>query len=263
MSLKPLLTVLLLAALSISAFAQEEPDYAGVKAALLLSEMEEAAQAVSTADERGLKEIEKNVASIEMRWDLAYQDIQTAAMTSGDLVETMSSFDRLRADLADSIALCKNKIAAVGTFEESRRVLAESAPLYDSLYKTAFELSLVKKLAPVLEKFKVQEQLKFQPVQAAYDNAAAAAGINPALEAGMPEVEEQYIALKDKSEEIQKMTFKPFVERAKDYLLSIGAVAILLMYLNVLKSKWTAAKQLKEQAKKYGPGGKDRFYPTI
>jgi hypothetical protein len=60
------------------------------------------------------------------------------------------------------------------------------------------------------------------------------------------------------------MAYKPFIQRIKDYLLGFAAVAILLLFFNLMSSKMKTIKQAREQAKKM----KDMMaghhnYPTI
>ena len=53
-------------------------------------------------------------------------------------------------------------------------------------------------------------------------------------------------------------------QRIKDYLLGLACVAILLMGLNLLKSKLAMVKQARDQAKKLkGLTGGQHNYPTI
>jgi hypothetical protein len=60
------------------------------------------------------------------------------------------------------------------------------------------------------------------------------------------------------------MEYKPFIQRIKDYLLGLAAVAILMMFVNLLSQKLKQLKAAREQAKKMKEsmmGQKE--YPTI
>jgi hypothetical protein len=60
------------------------------------------------------------------------------------------------------------------------------------------------------------------------------------------------------------MAYKPFIQRVKDYLMGLAWVAILLMGLNLLKSKLAQVKQARDQAKKMKEMMKGQHnYPTI
>ena len=74
----------------------------------------------------------------------------------------------------------------------------------------------------------------------------------------------KYVELKSVSGKIQEMAYKPFIQRIKDYLIGLAAVAILFMFINLFYSKLKMLKQGFDQAKKLKEmvnGQKD--YPTI
>ena len=84
--------------------------------------------------------------------------------------------------------------------------------------------------------------------------------------ARMETLEDAYAALKNKSDAIQEMTYKPLIQRIKDYLLGLAAVAVLLMFLSMLRARIKAIKDAREAMKKYKDAlklnGSDE-YPTI
>ena len=116
-----------------------------------------------------------------------------------------------------------------------------------------------------MEKLKAKEQLLFSEVQAHYDKAKAATAVIPDLSARLRIVEEQYINIKSTSEKIQAMEYKPFIQRIKDYLLGLAAVAIIIMFMNAAASRFKAWKQMRESMKKYKDmmNGQSNNYPTI
>lgn len=61
-------------------------------------------------------------------------------------------------------------------------------------------------------------------------------------------IEEKYIELKNISEKIQALEYKPWLQRIKDYLYSLAAVAMILLFLNMLQAKLKALKQARENA---------------
>ena len=87
----------------------------------------------------------------------------------------------------------------------------------------------------------------------------------PGLHQRMAEIEQRYIALKANSEKIQSAEYKPLIQRAKDYLLGLAAVAILLMFINMLSSKVQSFMKARESMKKMKEMMNDgnNFYPTI
>lgn len=78
-------------------------------------------------------------------------------------------------------------------------------------------------------------------------------------------MEEEYIELKGLSEKIQAAEYKPFLDRIKDYLYSFAAVAILLMFINMIQSKVQAYKQMRKSAEEYKKmlQRNDNEYPSI
>ena len=81
----------------------------------------------------------------------------------------------------------------------------------------------------------------------------------------MQALTEQYISLKTQSAQIQETVYKPFIERAKDYLLGMAAVAIVLMFVNAVVTKLKMLQQARENAKKYQDmlNQNNQDYPTI
>ena len=80
----------------------------------------------------------------------------------------------------------------------------------------------------------------------------------------MKGMEKKFVQLQSVSAKIQEMEYKPFIQRIKDYLLGLAAVAILMMFVNLLSQKLKQLKAAREQAKKMKEsmmGQKE--YPTI
>ena len=78
-------------------------------------------------------------------------------------------------------------------------------------------------------------------------------------------IEEKYIELKNISDKIQALEYKPWLQRIKDYLYSLAAVAMILLFLNMLQAKLKALKQARENAKKLREmmDKDNNDYPTI
>jgi hypothetical protein len=80
----------------------------------------------------------------------------------------------------------------------------------------------------------------------------------------MTAMENKVFELQTVSAKIQEMAYKPFIQRVKDYLMGLACVAILLMGLNLLKSKLAQVKQARDQAKKMKEMMNGQHnYPTI
>ena len=120
------------------------------------------------------------------------------------------------------------------------------------------------KLAAKLEKVKAEEQTLTADVEKYYGQAKEAATAFPGLELRMKAMENKVFELQTVSAKIQEMAYKPFIQRIKDYLMGLACVAILLMGVNLLKSKLKVLKQTREQAKKMKEMMNGQHnYPTI
>jgi hypothetical protein len=69
------------------------------------------------------------------------------------------------------------------------------------------------------------------------------------------------------SEKVQALEFKPFITRAKDYVLGMAAVAIILLFLNGMATRFKAYRDKVANMKKYNEmlknNGRETTYPTI
>jgi large-conductance mechanosensitive channel len=119
-------------------------------------------------------------------------------------------------------------------------------------------------LAAKLEKTKAEEQALTADVEKYYSQAKEAAETFPGLELRMKAMDNKVFELQTVSAKIQEMAYKPFIQRVKDYLMGLACVAILLMGLNLLKSKLKMVKQARDQAKKMKEMMNGQHnYPTI
>ena len=80
-------------------------------------------------------------------------------------------------------------------------------------------------------------------------------------------LDEQFVVMKSVSEKVQALEYKPIIQRVKDYLIGLAAVAIILLFLSMLRNKYKAykdklasVKKMEEMMKKQGKGTQ---YPTI
>jgi hypothetical protein len=119
-------------------------------------------------------------------------------------------------------------------------------------------------LAAQLEKVKAEEQSLTAEVDKYFAQAKEAAASFPGLQLRMKAMENKVFELQTVSAKIQEMAYKPFIQRVKDYLMGLACVAILLMGLNLLKSKLAMVKQARDQAKKLKSLQNGQHnYPTI
>lgn len=150
-------------------------------------------------------------------------------------------------------------------FADAEKFCMSQDSLYQELDKKAMEYSLVKTTAPQLEQLKGQEQSVFAELQQQYETAKSLSQEFPAFQPRFQQIEEKYIDLKNQSEKIQALEYKPWIQRVKDYLYSFAAVAMILMFINMVQAKIKALKQARENAKKLREAlnNEEDDYPTI
>ena len=178
----------------------------------------------------------------------------------------VEDFELMKQEASDSLEVRLQMLQSLLAFSEAQSMFARLDSTYNRLGKQAFQLSLTQKTAPLLEKEKMKEQLIFASVQEKYDEASEAERYNLVSAQRMDALKDSYAVLKNKSDAIQAMQFKPLIQRIKDYLLGLAAIAVLLMFLNMVRARIKAAKDMRENMKKYKESlklnGKDD-YPTI
>lgn len=211
-------------------------------------------------------EISRTLDALNLRWDTFCRARQDEIAEDDELMDVIANFQELKQAVSDTIESKRKAVHALKDFAKADQQIISQVPVYKQLNRKAFELSLMSKLAPQLERLKSREQLMFADIEQNYAQAKAAVGLIPDLAPRMKIVEEQYIGLKSTSESIQAMEYKPLIQRLKDYLIGLAAVAIIIMFLNLAKSKYNSLKQARQNLKKYnemmkkGQGGD---YPTI
>ena len=213
-----------------------------------------------------LRSLDRNLKSLDLRWNNYYPSQQWEISQDEDLMDDVERFEMLRQEASDSLEVRKAMLQSLQDFSEALSYMTRLDTTYNSMGKRAMELSLTPKTSSLLEKHKLKEQLLFATVQEKFDKAKVAGQYNLVSAERMEELEEAYAVLKNKSETIQQMTYKPLIQRIKDYLMGLAAVAVLLMFVNMLRSRIKAAKDARENMKKYKDalhlnGGDE--YPTI
>ncbi len=223
------------------------------------------AQVPRAKTETELTEVDRQATAVDTKWNTYYQSNQTEIAADDSLLQIVAEYQLVRQGLLDSIAGKRHLNEVQKGFSEAESFIFSQDSAYTRLYETALEYSLVKSLAAQLEKVQGREQLLFAEIQSRYENAKNWAQEVPELQTRFPKIEEKYLELKNTSEKIQDMKFKPWIQRIKDYLYSIAAVAMILMFVNVLQAKLKTLKQARENAKKMRQmmNKEEDDYPTI
>lgn len=211
-----------------------------------------------------LKSLSMAMNSFSTRWD-TYSAAQQVYIADNDsLLNRAALIQQMRQTVTDTLALRQQQRDQLVAFSTAEQFIWGQDKNYRQLYKKAVQYSATPMLAAQLEKVKAEEQALTADVNKYYSQAKEAATTFPGLQLRMQAMENKVFELQTVSAKIQEMAYKPFIQRIKDYLLGLACVAILLMGLNLLKSKLAMVKQARDQAKKLkGLTGGQHNYPTI
>ena len=211
-----------------------------------------------------LKSLSASMNSFSTRWD-TYSAAQQVYIADNDsLLNRVAVIQQMRQTVTDTLALRQQQRDHLVAFSTAEKFIWSQDNTYRRLYQQAIQYSMSPKLAAQLEKVKAEEQALTADVQKYYAQAKEAAEAFPGLELRMKGMDNKVFELQTVSAKIQEMAYKPFIQRIKDYLMGLACVAILLMGLNLLKSKLALVKQAREQAKKMkGMMNGQHNYPTI
>lgn len=189
--------------------------------------------------------------SIDIRWNMFYQTEQASIAADEELTSMVDDLNVIKSAVEDSITSRQNIVQAINDFNAAEKFLTEQDTVYKTLGRKGLELSMTSKTAPQLENLKVKEQILFADIQTHYDKAREGAKLFKVSQQDLDNLDNRYASLKNKSAKIQEMAYVPFIQRIKDYLLGVAAVAIIIMFVNMMVSKIKAAKKMKENMKKY------------
>ncbi|MDO5321161.1 MAG: hypothetical protein Q4F39_02080 [Bacteroidia bacterium] len=230
-----------------------------------ISELEEISDAIPGAPSDVYPDINRRYNSAKLRWNTYYQSYQGFIADHERLMQEVADYGQVDEALVAAMTELKSKMDAQTEFRESVGYIESQDSLYIRMFKQANALSMSQRTQSELEKLKGKEQLLFAEIQEKYDKAKAAVELVPSLQPEMDKLEDHFIVIKNTSAKIQEAAYKPFIQRIKDYLLGLAAVAVVLMFISMMQSKLKAAKQLKENAKQMmeGLGKKDDDYPCI
>ena len=222
-------------------------------------------QAIPRMSERRIKNVEEDLTYIQTKWDLYTQ--KNMELINNEAVDNVSLVGEFNATV-DAIKVAIENQRAVLAVSNSMEKVTLALPEYENqlneLYAQAEKLSTVKQAAKQLEKVKAEAQLTFDELTKMYQAAKSAIPEdNLTLNERFAKIEESYIRVSALSNSIQELKYVPFIQRIKDYLLSIGAVAVVLMLFNMILTKIKAAKSLKESLMKMKEATQNNDIPTI
>lgn len=202
--------------------------------------------------------------SFETRWTTYSQAQQVYVADNDTLLNKMAQIQQMSQMVNDTLTLRQQQFDQLSAFTKAETFIWGHDKQYRKLYKQAVQYSMSPKLAPQLEKVKAEEANIFADAQNSYNQAKQAAETFPGLKIRMQGLEKKFNELQSVSAKIQEMAYKPIIQRIKDYLLGLAAVAILMMFFNLLTQKLKTLKQAREQAKKLKESMQGQHdYPTI
>ena len=205
--------------------------------------------------------------SLDVMWTTYTQAQQMDIANDDDLMTMVANIEALKQSVKDTLDAKAEMVKAISDFAAADQFIISQVAVYKKLYKRAFKLSLLKKLAPQLEKAKAREQLVFEKLQASYDSAKAAAELVPSLQPRMKVLEEQFVVMKSVSEKVQALEYKPLFQRVKDYIMGLAAVSIILLFFSMMIAKYKAYKgklaNMKKVTEMMNKQGQDTQYPMI
>lgn len=214
-----------------------------------VSDVEVLGDNLENASKTQLDRTSRSLNLFDVKWSEYIQKNYDAIVADNELIAIMDEFEATRTEVKNLIELRKAQIEKTEKFIESELVVSSRLGQYGDLKDKAFKLSLVKQGADELEKLKAKEKLDFADIQSAYRTAREAAEINPRLKDRMDSLQDMFVEIQTMSDEIQKMEFKPLMTRIKDYLMSIAAVSVIMMFVVFLGTYMKSIKSARESAK--------------
>lgn len=220
---------------------------------------------LSTAQPGQLNTMRRHATIMDTRWNDFYSKSVDIISQDEKLLGMAADYEQLWLTALDSLNLCITRIEKASVFRKDEQFVQSKIAVYKKLESDAVKLSMVKQTAQQLEKLKAEEQLEFAKIESAFQEAEEAAEINPALSGRMAELRETFIKIQLSSTAIRQAEFKPFIERIKDYLMSLAAVSIIAMFAIFLSNYVKTAKKAREaqQKMKEALGDNNSITPSI
>ena len=229
------------------------------KLLLFVDKINAIAADVPYANLKQLEKADKEMATIDNKWNVFTQAYQLDIASDEKLLDLTTKYQEDKQQLTDTIQSLRQRLESFEAFLTAEKYIKGQQEPYHKWLEEARQYSQLEQLAPMLEQLAVAE------LDRNYETAKSAAQTYAQLQDRMKKVEENYIELKSISETIQAAEYKPLIERIKDYLLSFAAVAIILMFINMVHAKIQSYKQLRKSAEEYKKAmmGNDEDIPSI
>ena len=214
------------------------------------SDMVDISTHIATASAAGIGDLQRSFNSLDVRWNTYCTAQQGYIADREELLAIVAQYQQTRQMVADSLENCRARLLAADHFNAAIRFMQDKLADYDRIQRRCDNLAMTQQTAEQLERVKAAEQLTFGEITERYQQAKSAVDLNPALKKEEQQLDELYLDLSTRSEHVQATVYKSLIEKAKDYLLGIAAVAIVLMFVSMLQNKIQATKQMRESMKR-------------
>jgi len=215
--------------------------------------------------ERRLKNLEEELVYLQEKWNAYTQ--QNMDLISNEAIDNLSllgEFPTVIEEIKAAITTQRAQIAVLANLEKLKEGFPEYERTFAELYDKAEKLSMVKQGAKQLEQVKAETQLKFDELTQLFQSVKQAIPEGDVSSSQKLEpIEANYIEISATVNSIQAMKFVPFIERIKNYMISIGVIAIVIMLFNMILTKIKAAKAVKESMEKMRQMTQNNDFPTI
>lgn len=220
---------------------------------------------LSLTQTQQIQSVERMANTLDIKWQAWFATNQELLSLDDSIMNLVAQYEQTKTMVMDSIAARLKFIEGIDKFRAAEKFILSNDSVYKKLEKQAFRLSMVEKLAPRLDKLKAREQLLIASIQTNYDTAKEIAAIAPQLAKRMNNIDEVFFEIKASSGRIQAMAYKPLIQRIKDYVMSLAAFSIIMMFITYIAARIKAFNKAKKAAKEMRKlmERQNEEYPTI
>lgn len=220
---------------------------------------------ISQAKMTEIKGLERMLQNVNVQWNIYTQVRQHDIVEDENLMDKFTAFQVAFQVVSDSIAAQKARLKAMEDITQAEKLLESKRHQYSQYLSESRRLSLTAKTAPLLQQLQANEQIVFTELQQTFQQATKAASLVPSLKNRMDSLNQLFAEIKVQSDKVQQAKYVPLMQHLKDSLMSLAAVAIILMFVSMMRSKYAALKAAKKAAKQYKSMAQfnDNEYPTI
>ena len=220
---------------------------------------------ITSANREDVNLCRQEFVKLNLRWTKYYLSIEHIVLEEEEVLNMVLQLNDRIKELENSIDRRLLFFKQDEIFLQDLAFLQNLQKEYDDLKKLAISYSLTEQTAGQLEELKAREESIFEDASVKFGSMKSILNEFPELRDKESEAEQLFANISVKSQSIRSAEYKPFLDRIKDYLYSLAAVALLLMFVGMIQTKISAAKALKKNAKALEALRKQNSneYPTI